>query len=85
MGIIENLFKNQIAKAVHKQLAISETENNFLIGTRSATQSDRDRFSYDRTDVLHQALDAWRLNPLARSPASMSSGARFRSLPSPKR
>ncbi len=66
MGLLEILFQKQIDAAVRTQLAVSETENNFLLGTRSATQSDRDRFSYDRSEVLQQALDAWRTNPLAR-------------------
>ncbi len=73
MSIIENLFSKQIQKAVRKQLTVLENENTFLIGTRSASQSDRDRYSYDRNDVLTQALDAWRTNPLARRIVELTS------------
>jgi hypothetical protein len=42
-----------------------ETENNFLVGTHSLT-GDRDRYDYDREQILEEALLAWRQNPLAR-------------------
>ncbi len=73
MNIIDRLFKNQIDKAVRAQLAVVETENNFLLGARSATESNRDRFSYDRAEILQQSLDAWRLNPLARRIVELTS------------
>jgi hypothetical protein len=73
MSIIDNLFSKQIQRAVRKQLAVIENENTFLIGTRSASQSDRDRFSYDRNDILEQSLEAWRSNPLARRIVELTS------------
>ncbi len=66
MSILDRLFQKQIAAAVHRQLAVVENDNTFLIGSRSASQSDRDRFSYDREEIQDQALEAWRVNPLAR-------------------
>jgi len=70
MSILDNLAKQLFSKAiddqVHARLAAAETENSFLVGVRSATESDRDRYSYDRDQVLDQALEAWRVNPLAR-------------------
>ena len=66
MSIFDRFFKNQIGQAVRKQFAVIENADTFLIGTRSLSQSDRDRFSYDREEVLAQSLEAWRVNPLAR-------------------
>ena len=66
MGILDNLFSKQIENAVRSQLSVLENENTFMVGARSASQTDRDRFSYDRTDILTQSLMAWRTNPLAR-------------------
>jgi len=73
MSMLDFLFKSQIDKAVRKQLSIAETENNFLVGARSANQSTRDRYSYDRSDILEQSLEAWRLNPLARRIVELTS------------
>ena len=73
MNLFEIIFKNQINKAVHRQLAVAETENNFLIGTRSLSESNRDRYSHDRGQVLEQALEAWRTNPLARRIVDLTS------------
>jgi hypothetical protein len=47
-------------------LSIPETENTFLVGTRSLTDNDRDRPAYSREEIMTQCLDAWRYNPLAR-------------------
>ena len=66
MSIFDRVFKNQIDQAVKARLAVAENQDTFLIGTRSMSQSDRDRFSYDREEILSQSLEAWRVNPLAR-------------------
>ena len=66
MRLFDRLFQNQIQAAVRSRLAVIENENTFLIGTRSMSQSGRDRFSYDREEILSQSLEAWRVNPLAR-------------------
>jgi len=73
MGILDRLFEKQINQAARSLLAVVEDENNFLVGARSASASDRDRFSYDRSAVLTQALDAWRTNPLARRIVELTS------------
>ena len=74
MALFDFLNVNKhIDKAVREALAVVENENNFLIGTRSMTQSDRDRFTYTREDILQQSLDAWRLNPLARRIVELTS------------
>jgi hypothetical protein len=66
MSIFDRFFQKQIDAAVHEQMAVLENADTFLIGTRSLSQSDRDRFSYDREEIQNQSLEAWRVNPLAR-------------------
>ena len=73
MGLLDRFFEKQINQAVNAQLAVIENENTFLIGTRPWHQTDRDRFSYDRKDVLEQSLEAWRANPLARRIVELTS------------
>lgn len=73
MGLLDRLFEKQIGRLAREQLAIIENENNFLLGTRSGTASDRDRFSYDRSEILDQSLEAWRTNPLARRIVELTS------------
>ena len=73
MTIFDKLIQTRVDQAVRTALAVVENENNFLIGTRSASQTDRDRYTYDRTDVLEQSLEAWRTNPLARRIVELTS------------
>ena len=73
MGIFDRLIENRVSAAVRSALAVVENENSFLTGTRSLTQSDRDRYAYDRKDVLEQSLEAWRTNPLARRIVELTS------------
>ena len=54
-------------RQVRAFLNIPETDNSFLVGSHSMNSNyDRDRFDYDREEVLRQSLEAWRVNPLAR-------------------
>lgn len=73
MGIFDRFIQKQIDQAIRDHLAVVENENTFLIGTRPLSQSDRDRFSYDRGDILEDSLEAWRLNPLARRIVELTS------------
>ena len=73
MSLFDRLFDKTITRLVNQQLSIQETENTFLIGTRHTNQSERDRFSYDRTEILEQSLQAWRTNPLARRIVELTS------------
>jgi len=73
MGIFDNFFDKTIQRLVRDQLAVIESENNFLIGTHSASQSERDRYTYDRSEILEQSLEAWRTNPLARRIVELTS------------
>lgn len=73
MGLFDKLIEKRLDAAVRSALALVENENSFLIGTRSLSQSDRDRFTYDRKDVLDQCLEAWRENPIARRVIELTS------------
>ncbi len=73
MTVFDFLFKNQIDKAVRLHLSVLESENNFLVGARSANQSNRDRLVPDRAEILEQSLAAWRTNPLARRIVELTS------------
>ena len=73
MSILDRLFKTQIDAAVRAQMAILESEANFMVGVRSMNQSDRDRLVPDRAEILEQALAAWRTNPLARRIVELTS------------
>jgi len=70
---LSNIFSPLIEKTVRDQLAITETDNTFLIGTRRYDESDRDRLEYDRAAILEQCLTAWRENPLARRIVELTS------------
>jgi hypothetical protein len=48
------------------RLAGLSEDNSFLVGSRSWGSNDRERFDYDREEMLRLALEAWRVNPLAR-------------------
>jgi len=48
----------------------SETEQTFLLGQQFDSMY-RDRYSYERTSLLEEAVRAWRLNPLARRLANL--------------
>ncbi len=73
MSIFDRFIQKQVDAALREQFAVLENENTFLVGKRSLSQSDRDRFSYDRSEVLEQSLKAWRINPLARRIVELTS------------
>lgn len=49
--------------------ALDDLRDTIVSGQRS---QDRDRFNYDRDEVLRDALDAWRSNPLAKRIVSLT-------------
>lgn len=73
MSIFDRFIQKQVNAAIRSQLAVVENENTFLIGTRSLSQTERDRYTYDRTEILEQSLTAWRANPLARRIVELTS------------
>ena len=51
---------------VRRARLAAETDTAFTLGARLAGSTERDRYDYDRQQVLEQTLEAWRVNPLAR-------------------
>lgn len=51
--------------------ALDDFRDRQISGSR--IEGERDRFAYDREEVLRDALDAWRLNPLARRIVELTS------------
>ena len=47
------------------RLAVGESDTYFTAGAQAVTR-ERDRVDYDREEILRLALEAWRVNPLAR-------------------
>ena len=63
--VIRRAMKKEIARQV--SLATRETDDTFVLGARRAAGGDwRDRWDYQRDEILRDALLAWRDNPLAR-------------------
>lgn len=53
-------------KIVQTKLSVAETENTITLGSSNWDLNFRDRLNYDRTNILTQAITAWRSNPIAR-------------------
>ncbi len=65
--LVKQVFGAEINRQVRLMLSMPETDNTFLVNAHSMNSNyDRDRFDYDREEVLRQSLEAWRVNPLAR-------------------
>ena len=62
---VGRLFGGEIRRQVRAGLA-AESDATFLLGATAASGNERDRLSPNRQEVLEQALEAWRVNPLAR-------------------
>lgn len=61
------LASSEIARRVNLAVAALDDFRDRQIGAGGrAIEGDRDRYDYDRVQVLRDALDAWRQNPLAR-------------------
>ena len=57
---------------VRQTLASAETDSTFTIGSRAGA-SPFDRFAYNREEIQRQALEAWRVNPIARRLVGLTS------------
>ncbi len=64
-------FFHRLMPRFRRQALSEETDNTFLLGTR-APQDERDRLPHDREESLQMALEAWRVNPLARRVVSLT-------------
>lgn len=72
--IVQRLFGARIAALVtrHVSLAVRALDDPRDTSV-SASTYPRDRYPYDREEVLRDALDAWRVNPLARRVVALTS------------
>jgi hypothetical protein len=68
MSIFERLFGKEITKRVN--LAVRALDD-YRDRSYSSSTYPRDRRGYDRDEVLADALEAWRVNPLARRVVGM--------------
>jgi hypothetical protein len=64
--MFSSYINNQVSNQVHAALAYTETDSTLKIGAHSWNTSDRDADPTSRDETLSQALEAWRVNPIAR-------------------
>jgi hypothetical protein len=69
---VERLFGTEIRRQVRAGLA-DETDTTFYLGASHLDGSERDRLPVDRDSTLELALEAWRVNPLARRLVELTS------------
>ncbi len=72
---IERIFPREAARIRETALSAArpETEMSFPLGLAAGSNNDRDRFPHDRREVLAQAVEAWRSNPLGRRIVGLTS------------
>lgn len=71
-SLLGRLFKPLIESQVRQALALAETDATFTVGSHLG-EAQHDRLPYDREEILRQALEAWRVNPLARRIVGLTS------------
>ncbi len=64
-SLITRLSKPAIDREVSRRAALMLTDRDGFYDQQSGSDQ-RDRYAFDRREMLRQALDAWRTNPLAR-------------------
>ena len=69
--LFARLFRENIQHEARALL--TESENQFLVGVQRVGETSRDRMGADREEILADALEAWRLNPLARRIVGLTS------------
>jgi hypothetical protein len=70
--LVTRLLQPLVNREVRQALASVEDDSTFTVGSRSGA-SAYDRFAYDREELQQQALEAWRVNPLARRIVGLTS------------
>lgn len=71
-SLFSRLFQPLIDRQVRVALAQAETDATFVVGSRSG-ETLTDRHAFDREELQRQALEAWRVNPLARRIVGLTS------------
>lgn len=69
----QQVFGGEIRSQVRRALAQAESDATFALGAHSLNADGRERYDHDRGQVLEQALQAWRTNPLARRIVELTS------------
>lgn len=70
---LEKAFSGEIEKRVRAALAAAPGGDDGFFCAARPLVNERDRWDGDREEALRQALDAWRLNPLARRIVGLTS------------
>ena len=70
--LLNRLLQPLVDSRVRAALATVENDTTFAVGSRSGV-STYDRFAYDREEMHKQALEAWRVNPIARRIVGLTS------------
>lgn len=71
-GLLSRLMQPLVDRQVREALTHAETDASFLVGSRSG-EAQTDRYPFDREELQQQALEAWRVNPLARRIVGLTS------------
>lgn len=71
-SLFSRWFRNNSRSDKRAKLA-AESDETFLVGHQAAAPGALDRFEYDREKLLRDALQAWRVNPLARRIVELTS------------
>jgi hypothetical protein len=69
---VPETFLARLLRPRQRARLAAETDATFAVG-RHDTSSELDRIDYDRETLLRQALEAWRVNPLARRIVGLTS------------
>ncbi|MBT3202553.1 MAG: hypothetical protein HN350_21855 [Phycisphaerales bacterium] len=64
--LFSGFINDQVSQQLRTALAYTETDTTLKIGAHSWNTADRDSDPTSRDDILDQALEAWRVNPVAR-------------------
>ena len=70
--LVDALFMKE-ETSQHQTLQVVENDNTLLVGARREDDNTRDRFTWDRDELLDECLNAWRFNPLARRIVELTS------------
>jgi len=70
--VLTRLLQQLVNRQARQALALAEDDSTFTLGSRSGA-SQFDRFACDREETQRQALEAWRVNPIARRIVGLTS------------
>jgi hypothetical protein len=75
--LVDRFFKEEISRSVSLAISAYDDSRDRILTPRFAfspqAPAGRDRYDADREEILRQALEAWRVNPLARRIVELTS------------